>query len=959
MTEIGLGVLGQISADVGGEPAALGGRVPRSLLALLVSERGRMVSTDRIVEELWEGAPPASAVTTLHGYIAALRRALEPGRAARTPSVLLVRQGPGYVLRVPPEAVDAERFTHHAQQGSRALASGDPDRAAAELDAAERLWRGPAYADCRDAEFARPEVMRLEALRLAAREDRFACALEQGEHATAVAGLQAHADEHPLRERAWSLLALALYRCERQADALAALRTVRKRLVDELGADPGPELRKLETDVLAQSPALDPRRPAPAAFAAVPAPVVAQADLAPAPVRRASAADRTRNLPRHVSSFVGREDQLAVLRALLDEHRLVTVVGPGGMGKTRLANEAGAAREDLDGPWLVELTTIQDPADLPHAIGSVLGLAGASSAEALAPALAGRSALLVLDNCEHVIDGAAELVESLLLNCPELRVLATSREPLRISGEAVLELPPLGSDGPGSEAVRLFRDRARTLVPTWQPTGQELETVAELCRALDGMPLAIELAAAHSRTLSVRQIADHLDDRFALLSGGARTAPQRHRSLEAAVAWSHETLDAAERRFFDRLSVFAGSFDLDAARRVTGDQAALSRITGLVAKSLVSVVPGTEPRRYRMLETLRQYGDRQLHEAERHELAARHRAWAARLAVEAGRRARSADTSRWLSRLETELPDFRAAIASAFTAGEPDVALRIATELYWFCYRRGHVSEGLGWLTRGLAEAPPADPGLHARAYIGKATLHYLSADLPSAGAALDAAEPFALEADDPEHRALVLCYRAYFLAAVGNGAGAVESGEQALALAREAAQPWVEAEALMVLSQVARASGDLAAADALIGQAVSTAHAAGHDWAALSSTWIGLKIAMDLGDRDHLLRRGQDMVRELFDEWDVTSWLVGLHTVAGCLAMTGRPADGAVLLGTVAAIGGRIGFFPERMDPLDGPRNVEIVRAALRPDEFDARFAEGRRLSRAEATAYVRELLD
>ncbi|MEU5097956.1 BTAD domain-containing putative transcriptional regulator [Streptomyces sp. NPDC020996] len=953
MTDIRLGVLGRISADVAGEPAALGGRVPRSLLALLVSERGRMVSADRIVDELWEGAPPASAVTTLHGYVASLRRALEPDRAARAPSALLVRQGPGYVLRVPPEAVDAERFTQHAQLGSRALAAGDPARAAEELDAAERLWRGPAYADCRDAAFARPEVVRLEALRLAAREDRFACALRQGEHVTAVAALQAHADEHPLRERTWSLLALALYRCGRQGDALAALRTVRERLVDELGADPGPELRKLEADILAQSPSLDLPRPVAAAFAPA-----ARTGSGPEPVRTASASDRTRNLPRHVSSFVGRQEQLAGLRALLDEHRLVSVVGPGGMGKTRLANEAAAARDDLDGPWLVELTTVTDPADLPHAIGSVLGLAGADSARSLAPALAGRSALLVLDNCEHVIDAAAVLVESLLEQCPELRVLATSREPLRIAGEAVLDLPPLNADGPDSEAVRLFRDRARTLVPTWQPSDEELLTLAEVCRALDGMPLAIELAAAHSRTLSVRQIADHLDDRFALLSGGTRTAPQRHRSLEAAVAWSHESLDVAERRFFDRLSVFAGSFDLDAARRVTGDSAALSRITGLVAKSLVTVEPGTEPRRYRMLETLRHYGDRQLTDGERREVAARHRAWAEQFAEEAGRRARSADTSRWLGRLEAELPNFRTAITSAFAAGEPAVALRIATELYWFFYRRGHVGEGLDWLTRGLAEAPPADPALYARGYIGKAVLHYLSGDLPSAGAALDAAQPFALEAEDPEHRALVLCYRAYFLAATGDVAGAAELGERALALAREAAQPWVEAEALMVLGQVARASGDLAAADALIVRAVSAAHASGHEWAALSSTWIGLKIAMDMGDRDHLVCRARELVQELYEEWDVTSWLVGLHSLAGCLTMLGRPGDGAVLLGTVAAIGGRIGFFPERMDPLDGPRNAEAVRAALSAEEFDARFAEGRGLARAEATAYIRDLL-
>jgi predicted ATPase/DNA-binding SARP family transcriptional activator len=607
------GVLGPLSAELDGRSVKLGGLRQRAVLAVLLIARGRVVSAEQIVSAVWEGSPPPSP-TTLHAYVSELRRALEPGRVARAPARLLVREGPGYALRVAPAAVDAECFTDLATRGRRALEAADPAKAEELLGQALDLWRGPAYAEFAEAGFAVPEAVRLEDLRASVQDDRLAAMIELGRHSEAVGLLEAQVAQHPLRERGWELLTLALYRSGRQADALATLRAVRQRLADELGIEPGPALRSLESAVFAQDARL---APAPAMFTqefgkepgkepaqdARPAPAPAPPPPPPAP-----AAPSSGNLPFALSAFVGRADDLAMTGRLLAEHRLVTLIGPGGVGKTRLALETARLRTDADGPWLAELAGLREPGLLPAAVAAALGIPGVASPDQLAAVLADRELVLLLDNCEHLLSAAAELAATLLARCGGLRVLATSREPLGVEGEAVYEVPPLEAAG---DAAELFRRRAAAVLPGWTPDETERTRIVDLCAELDGIPLAIELAAAQCRMLSIDQVAAALEDRFAVLVGGS-AGPARHRTLEDTVAWSHQLLEPAERRLFHRLGVFAGGFDLEAAGAVSGITPVLPPLSALVRKSLLTVEPGTAPRRYRMLETLRRYALREL-----------------------------------------------------------------------------------------------------------------------------------------------------------------------------------------------------------------------------------------------------------------------------------------------------------------------------------------------------------
>jgi predicted ATPase/DNA-binding SARP family transcriptional activator len=615
------GVLGPLRAELGGRLVGLGGPRQRAVVAVLLIARGRTVSAERIMSDVWEGFPSPS-LTTLHAYISQLRRALEPERAARAPAGLLVREGPGYALRADPAAVDAERFADLAVAGRRALDDGRPGPAEELLTEGLELWRGPAYADFGGAGFAFSEAARLEDLRAAAYEDRLAAAIDLGRHAAAAGELEALVAEQPLRERGWELLTLALYRSGRQADAAATLRAVRRQLADELGIDPGPALRDLESAVLAQDPRLDPpptRTTGTGTTAATPRPRTAPA----APVGLPAAAAPAGNLPFALSSFVGRTADIAAVGGLLAEYRLVTLTGPGGVGKTRLALETARGRtNDADGPWLVELAGLASPELLPATIAAHVGIPGAASTEELAAVLAGRQLLLVFDNCEHLLEAVTALTGVLLSRCGGLRVLATSREALGVEGEAVYEVLPLDPAGDGTE---LFQRRAAAVLPAWSPDPGDLDRIPGLCAGLDGIPLAIELAAAQCRMLSIGQIADALENRFDVLVDGPVDLPARHRALEATVAWSHQLLEPEERRLFHRLSVFAAGFDLDAAGAVGGQTPVLPPLSALVRKSLVSVEPGTAPRRYRLLETLRQYALRELDPDDLAQTQQRHR----------------------------------------------------------------------------------------------------------------------------------------------------------------------------------------------------------------------------------------------------------------------------------------------------------------------------------------------
>ncbi|WP_166612786.1 AfsR/SARP family transcriptional regulator, partial [Kineococcus indalonis] len=908
-------VLGELEVLLPGGPVAVGGAVPRALVQRLVLAEGAVVTDAALAEDLWDGDPPPSATGSLQAHVSRLRRVLEPGRAPRDEPRVLVRRGPGYALRLAPGAVDAVRFEELAARG-RALLEVDPAGAAAALDQALGLWRGPAYADVAARPFAAAAARRLEQLRTAAREDRAAVDLALGEPARAAAAAQLLTAEEPLRERGWELLALALYRQGRQADALAALRRLREVLAEELGTDPGPAAAALHRAVLAHDPAL--LGPAGAA-----------------PRRPPSAAVRaTSNVPTPVSTTVGRRREVAEVGAMLAEHRLVTLVGPGGVGKTRLSLEVARGLRAPDGPWFVELADVPEGRLLPEAVTTALGVVPVGGTGALAAVLRGRETLLVLDDCEHLLDEVAPFVSELLGACPDLRVLASSREPLLVDGEHTYAVPAL-SGGAGGESVGLFLDRARALSPGWEPDAAELERVARVCAALDDLPLAVELAAGQLRALPLAEIEAMLDDRFALLRGSRRSGP-RHATMQAAVEWSHDRLDAAEQEVFRDLAVFRGGFTLQAARRVLERPDVAPVLADLVTRSLVSVsgpVPGPGgARRYHLLETLRLFALSRTPPARRRELAARHAEWVADVAanVEPALRGR-------LAALETErLREESANIRAALHESDPATVVRVAGGFFWFWYREGLVAEGLGHLLPALAAVDggrggAVDEAALARAWTGVALLSYLAGDLPAVLGALRRTGEHAARCDSPLVRAQSLATVAYFEAFSGQVGPAREHAGAALAVCREVGHGPTLAETLMVLGEVERRDGDHAAALRRLEGAVAAADATGYSWVGVSARWIQAKAELDRGDLPAAWAAGADSLQRSFDVGETTSWLVALATLSHVLHRAGRPVEAAELAGVVAWRGGRIGFSPAVMDP-DLREHAAALAAALTP---------------------------
>ncbi|MFI7080044.1 BTAD domain-containing putative transcriptional regulator [Micromonospora sp. NPDC049903] len=949
---LAFGVLGPFVASVDDHPADLGGPRQQKVLACLVAARGRIVSVERLMEQVWDDRmPPTQA--TLFGYVAGLRRALEPGRAARTPASILVREGPGYALRAPAASVDAERFTALVVQGDRAASAADFGTAATTLDEALGLWRGPAYADFADADFAVAEIARLDALHAAAREQRLAVALANGDHQRVLGDLEALVVDQPLRERGWELLALALYRAGRQGDALAVLRRAREQLIAEIGVDPGPQLRRMEAAVLRQDACLELPRTSPGR-----PPVLA-------PPRR--------NIPAPLSSFVGRQVDLEAVGRALAEHRLVTVIGAGGVGKTRLVLEHCRGRADPDGPWLVELASLRDPAEVARAVSDVLSLPGIATSGQLAQRLADRAAVLVVDNAEHLIPGVAELARTVLGGCPGLRLLVTSRQPLGVPGEAVLELAPL----PLSEAVELLVNRINTAnLAEWAGEPDPALTT-QVCRDLDGLPLAIELAAAQCRSLSLREIAFQLDDRLGLLTTGIAGDQDRHATVRNAIEWSYQLLTHTEQALFRQLSVFDGGFDLDAVRQVGGGPELpepVPALLGLVRKSLVIADTAAVPRRYRMLELVREYATALLVGAEQAQALTRHRRWLVGLVETGEQRLPTADGAAWLRRLGTERDNIRAALTSALAAGEDLTAARICGALAWFWYRTGQIAEGQRWGGRTLAALDARRTGAtetstgagesaewvlaRARLLMAIGGCAYLSGDHAGSVAAFGEATRLCARVGARHPHTTAAIYLASVTAIGGDVAGALSLADEAVRLADLVGEPWAQAEALTVRSQLSRACGDLARARDELTRANALARSCGHQWAVLSSGWMDGKVSTDLGEPDRALRTLAELARDVDPEQDPPSWLALAHSLAGALGRTGRADTGAVLLGAVEALGKSIGYHPEQMDPHDGPANTAAVAAALDPEAFQAGLARGRELTwsgLAELVAEVR----
>ncbi|MFB4320204.1 BTAD domain-containing putative transcriptional regulator [Actinomadura sp. 21ATH] len=664
----------------------------RALLADLLVAPGRVVAVDRLIDDLWGDRPPRNPMGTLQARVSQLRGILG-GRDA------VVHRPPGYALRA--DEVDAERFEALVV---RAGETEDPRARADLLQEALALWRGPAFADFQDAEFARAAIAGLEERRLAAVEELAGARLRLGEHARVAGELAELVERHPVRERLRGAYMHALYLAGRQGEALAAYEDLRATLAEELGVDPGPEIKALHQAILTQDPAL--------AVAAGPA---------------------RSNLPEPVSELVGREKAAAAARALLGSHRLVTLTGPGGVGKTRLALEVAARHDGAypDGVWLVELApgTATGIATLADNVLGELGVRDepgvAAPLDRLAAVLRPRRMLLVLDNCEHVVGTAAELAARLLAVAPGLRILATSREPLGIEGERLqvvppLDLPPSGAapeDLAQSSAVRLFVARAAAAAPGFALDGDTAGPVATICRRLDGIPLALELAATRIRALGAAELAARLDDRFRLLAAGRRDAPARQRTLRAVIDWSWEPLAEPERTVLRRLAVHADGCTLEAAERVCGDPGldVVALLADLVDRSLVTVAHDGEPR-YRLLESVAAYCLERLREAgEEGAIRERHARHYTALAERAAGLLRGRDQGPALERLDREGPNLCAALEWTTSNGFGELALRQVNAQSWYWYLRGRYSEAERSLRMALA-APGGDAARRAEA---------------------------------------------------------------------------------------------------------------------------------------------------------------------------------------------------------------------------------------------------
>lgn len=770
------GVLGPLTVwTTDGQPVRVPELKVRALLADLLAHGGRPVSADRLVDDLWGEEPPGNPTNTLQTKVSQLRRAL--GSNGRD---LVVFQPAGYALRT--DEVDALRFTGLVD---RARETADPRTKAGLLSDALALWRGPAYSDFRDEEFARAAATRLDEQRLTALEEQAEVRLALGEHSQLADELGELVTEHPVREGLRAAHMRALYRSGRQHEALAGYTELRERLADELGLAPGPELADLHQAILRQDPA-----------------------LAPVPAPATSAARRRTNLPASLTDLVGRREAVTEVRALLGSSRLVTLTGPGGVGKTRLALATAAELDLPDGVWLVELAGTSGA--VAEVVAAELGIRDeqdsrpgappADLADRLADALRGQELLLVLDNCEQVVEPVAELVTLLLRTAPGLRVLATSQESLAIPGEARYPVPPL--DLPA--AVALFTARA---APGRALDAESTPWVEAICRRLDGLPLALELAAARVPVLGVRGVAERLDDRFRLLATAHRGRPARQQTLRAMIDWSWEQLTDPQRAALCALAVHPGGCTLDAAEAVGVD---LDVLDQLVHRSMVVA----DPPRYRLLESIAAYC---LERTEADDRAFRLRdEYYTGLAERARPHLYGHAQREWLRTLDDEVANLRAVTESTRSS-------RLAEALTWYWYLRGRHREGhrhLAAVSRGsaweigfamLVGARRAEvtefPEARSRWFVAHAHLHL--GDVAAAAPLLDEALADFRALDDRWGEAAALAGRAKQAMFQGDLATAERNGTESLTLFTDLGDRWGQLQASDILGYLAEVTGD------------------------------------------------------------------------------------------------------------------------------------------------------
>ena len=796
-------VLGPLEVTDEGVRLDLGGLRQRRLLAQLLLRANEVVSLDRLVASVWDGDDvPDTADRVIRSYVSRLRRSLQPDASADDLRALIPARAPGYVLEVDPDRVDAARVERLSAEGTARLGVGEVDAALELFDQALSLWRGRSYDEFADQEWATPEAQRLEELRSQIVEEQIESRLRLAHHMDLVGELEALVERYPLRERMWGHLMLAQYRCGRQADALRTYQTLRSTLVEEVGIDPSPSVQELEQRILQQDPALD-------------------VDL-PDKIVRAAA---TRRLPAPRTSLIGREADLSEIARALRSSRLVTVIGVGGVGKTRVTLEVArrVASEFGDGVWWAELAPVGDRADVLSVVASALDLRpnpGVDMIESIIGGIGDQKLLLVIDNCDHVIDHSYELVDEVLSRCPNARILVSSRESLAVEGESVTPLQPLArreTDEDPDPAVELLVERAYA-------AGAELagddDVIAEICQRLDRLPLAIELAAGLPRSLTASEIRDGIDNRFELLVGARRTT-DRHRTLRNTLSWSYDLLDDTNRDLLCWLAVFAGSLSFDDLQRVSGlgHAPVLTGLRDLVNKSLVVATPSGGRTHYRLLETVREFAADQL---EAMGFASDRRTGHAHafadLAIELGERSRGPDEADAVHRGVASIDNFREAFRWAELTGDADTALTIVTELFDIAKWTG-LYEVLGWADSALAipGARETPRGATAIAISGESAL--MRGDLPQA-------ERLAMEAiamDPPPHRPSLAHY---VYAGAPWFAGDVATMRERISVMREVAErTGARLDELMAISQELATRRNEPGAQMLMDQVTAIAH--------------------------------------------------------------------------------------------------------------------------------------
>ena len=860
-------VLGALEVRSGGAPVRLSARKHRELVGALVLASNRIVSREALIDVLWADRAPPSAPKLLRIYVSQVRRALGEGRLETRPG--------GYLLRVEDGELDAARFDELLARGRSELRRGRIEAAHGLLASALSLWRGPALSDIADGEFARAEAGRLDEARLGCLEDRIEADLELGRHTEIVSELEGLVSLHPFRERPHRQLMLALYRCGRQADALAVYRRVRAALVEGLGLDPAPELEELQRRILTHDPSLE-------------AGAEERGDRQPAPAA----------IPEPLTATVGRDAEILELRARLAarEARLVTLLGPGGIGKTRLAVEAAIASAGLFG-WgaaFVDLVGAGDWAQCEAAIIHALAVredGAASTADLITAHLRDSDLLLVLDNFEHLVAHAPSLAE-IAAAAPGLTILVTSRVPLHVSGEQLLPVSPLSSEA----AVELFSARARA---AGAPISDgELSTAERICELLDGLPLAIELAAPWLRSLPPGELLTRLGNRLALLIDGPQDLPERQRTMRATIDWSYDLLDPGARVALARLGVFVGGFTLEDAEAVCPDARLIEHLKNILDLSLV----WREGSRYRLLEVVREHALEKL--GDDVEVRRSHAARFLEVAEAAEQGLTGGDQAGWLLRLDGDHDNLLAALAWLASEPEGELELRLATALARFWYIRGHLAEGSAALEGAIRRAGErGDPGCLARAYRASSSLAVLQGDYVRARGLSERGLAHFRRIEDAVGITRSLSNLGAILHALGELEAAIGVLDESIALSRAVGDERLRALALNNRGDVALSLQDWSTAHACFSQSLELLRSL-DDAANIARSLYNLgAVALEreqFTEASGLLHEGLLRSYELGDQEDIVWCLIGLGAIA---VRDGSPRDAAVLLQTALGL--------------------------------------------------------